>query len=207
MLFRVLFWDILPCKMIVDRRFRGAYCLHNQGWVDNHFTRLYIPEDNSEHHTRRRENLKSHNQNVHHIVHKSRLLNHTNVAHTFTLYSCKLIWILSSYRCSGILKMTSFRNESTLSLLVLSRPKVCWQIASKYWNKETDNIHFVTKKTWFSWFVNTLLRLQYDIKVTFYFPHWYCNKISTLKFPDVLACLFTNFWLALRTWRRMYLAW
>jgi hypothetical protein len=36
--------------MIVDRRFRGAYCLHHQGWV---------PEDNSEHHTRRRENLTS----------------------------------------------------------------------------------------------------------------------------------------------------
>jgi hypothetical protein len=30
--------------------------------VDNHFTRQYIPEDNSEHHTRRRENLKSHMQ-------------------------------------------------------------------------------------------------------------------------------------------------
>jgi hypothetical protein len=28
--------------------------------VDIHFTRQYIPEDNSEHHTRRRENLKSH---------------------------------------------------------------------------------------------------------------------------------------------------
>jgi hypothetical protein len=28
--------------------------------VDNHFTRQYIPEDNSEHRTRRRENLKSH---------------------------------------------------------------------------------------------------------------------------------------------------
>jgi hypothetical protein len=27
--------------------------------VDSHFTRQYIPEDNSEHHTRRRENLKS----------------------------------------------------------------------------------------------------------------------------------------------------
>jgi hypothetical protein len=26
--------------------------------VDNHFTRQYIPEDNSEHHTRRRENLE-----------------------------------------------------------------------------------------------------------------------------------------------------
>jgi hypothetical protein len=27
--------------------------------VDNYFTRQYIPEDNSEHHTRRRENFKS----------------------------------------------------------------------------------------------------------------------------------------------------
>jgi hypothetical protein len=30
-MFRVVFWDILPCKIIVDRRFRGAYCLHHQG--------------------------------------------------------------------------------------------------------------------------------------------------------------------------------
>jgi hypothetical protein len=28
--------------------------------VDNYFTRQHIPEDNSELHTRRRENLKSH---------------------------------------------------------------------------------------------------------------------------------------------------
>jgi hypothetical protein len=28
--------------------------------VDNRFTRQYIPKDNSEHHTRRRENLNSH---------------------------------------------------------------------------------------------------------------------------------------------------
>jgi hypothetical protein len=48
-MFRIVFWHILPCKMKVD----------------NHFTRQYIPEDNSEHHTRRRENLKSHeNQHV-----------------------------------------------------------------------------------------------------------------------------------------------
>jgi hypothetical protein len=30
--------------------------------VDNYFTRQYIPEDNSEVHTRRRENLKSHTE-------------------------------------------------------------------------------------------------------------------------------------------------
>jgi hypothetical protein len=34
--------------------------LSSETSVDNHFTRQYIPEDNSEHHTRRRENLKSH---------------------------------------------------------------------------------------------------------------------------------------------------
>jgi hypothetical protein len=32
--------------------------------VDNDFTRQYIPEDNSEHHTRLRENLKSHSTKV-----------------------------------------------------------------------------------------------------------------------------------------------
>jgi hypothetical protein len=29
MMFRVVFWVVLPCKIIVDRRFRGAYCLHH----------------------------------------------------------------------------------------------------------------------------------------------------------------------------------
>jgi hypothetical protein len=32
--------------------------------VDNHFTRQYNPEDSSEHHTRHRENLKSHIVNL-----------------------------------------------------------------------------------------------------------------------------------------------
>jgi hypothetical protein len=38
--------------------------------VDNYFTRQYIPEDNSELHTRRRENLISHNL-LHDEVHTS----------------------------------------------------------------------------------------------------------------------------------------
>jgi hypothetical protein len=47
----------------------GMYCLHPDSSlmmeaartsVDNYFTRQYIPEDSSELHTRRRENLKSH---------------------------------------------------------------------------------------------------------------------------------------------------
>jgi hypothetical protein len=29
-MFRIVFWDVLPCKIIVDRRFRGAYCLLHQ---------------------------------------------------------------------------------------------------------------------------------------------------------------------------------
>jgi hypothetical protein len=41
MKFRFVFWDVLPCKIIVDPR-------------------QYIPEDKSELHTRCRENLKSH---------------------------------------------------------------------------------------------------------------------------------------------------
>jgi hypothetical protein len=41
--FRIVFWDVLPCKIIVG----------------NYFTQQYIPEDNSELHTRRRKNLKN----------------------------------------------------------------------------------------------------------------------------------------------------
>jgi hypothetical protein len=51
MKFRFVFWDVLPCKIIIDRRFRGTCCLHHQGdLIDNYFTRQYIPEDKSELH-------------------------------------------------------------------------------------------------------------------------------------------------------------
>jgi hypothetical protein len=64
MKFRFVFWDVLPCKIIVDRRFRGTCCLHHQGALmveaartsetsaDNYFTRQYIPEDKSEQYVR-----------------------------------------------------------------------------------------------------------------------------------------------------------
>jgi hypothetical protein len=26
-----VFWDIASCSLIIDRHFRGAYCLHHQG--------------------------------------------------------------------------------------------------------------------------------------------------------------------------------
>jgi hypothetical protein len=29
MMFRIVFWDVQPCTIMVDRRFRGAYCLHH----------------------------------------------------------------------------------------------------------------------------------------------------------------------------------
>jgi hypothetical protein len=58
--FRV-FWDVVPCSHVeVDRRFRGAYCLHHQGdssmeavrtfETSVHFNvtaRRYIPEDST----------------------------------------------------------------------------------------------------------------------------------------------------------------
>jgi hypothetical protein len=31
MMFRAVFWVVLPCKMIVDRRFRGTCCLPSSG--------------------------------------------------------------------------------------------------------------------------------------------------------------------------------
>jgi hypothetical protein len=30
-MFRFVFWDVLPCKINFDRRFRGTCCLHHQG--------------------------------------------------------------------------------------------------------------------------------------------------------------------------------
>jgi hypothetical protein len=58
---------LLGCEMIVDRRFRGTMtslmmeAAHtSETSVDNYFTRQYIPEDNSELHTHRLENFKSH---------------------------------------------------------------------------------------------------------------------------------------------------
>jgi hypothetical protein len=50
MKFRIVFWDILPCKIIVDNSpslMMEAVCTSETS-VDNYFTRQYIPEDNSE---------------------------------------------------------------------------------------------------------------------------------------------------------------
>jgi hypothetical protein len=34
-LFRIVFWDVLPCKIFVDRRLRGTCYLLHQGWARN----------------------------------------------------------------------------------------------------------------------------------------------------------------------------
>jgi hypothetical protein len=60
--FRIVFWDVLPCKIIVDRRWWSLMmeaARTSETSVDNYFTRQYIPEDNPELHTRHHENLKS----------------------------------------------------------------------------------------------------------------------------------------------------
>jgi hypothetical protein len=51
--FRILFWDVLPCKRLstdVSEVMMEAVRTSETS-VDNHFTRQYIPEDNSEHNT------------------------------------------------------------------------------------------------------------------------------------------------------------
>jgi hypothetical protein len=50
---RFVFWDVLPCKIIFDRRFRAMMmeaARTSETSVDNYFTRQYIPEDKSELH-------------------------------------------------------------------------------------------------------------------------------------------------------------
>jgi hypothetical protein len=51
-MFRIAFWDVLPCKMIVDRGFRGAYCLHHQGWVRRTTSLSLLSWDTDISHTR-----------------------------------------------------------------------------------------------------------------------------------------------------------
>jgi hypothetical protein len=61
--------------------------------VDNHFTWQYNPEDSSEHHTRRRENLKSHNFITDHTEPNTQLLCHGK--------ECKLAF-QPAWRISGL---------------------------------------------------------------------------------------------------------
>jgi hypothetical protein len=61
MKFRIVFWDVLPCKIIVNlSSLMMEAARTSETSVDNYLTRQYSPEDNSELHTHRCENLKSH---------------------------------------------------------------------------------------------------------------------------------------------------
>jgi hypothetical protein len=55
MKFRFVFWVVPPCKIIVDRRFRGIALMMeaertSETSIDIYFTRQYNPEDKSELH-------------------------------------------------------------------------------------------------------------------------------------------------------------
>jgi hypothetical protein len=100
--------------------------------VDNDFTRQYIPEDNSEHHTRRRENLKSHNPKVHHRTHNSPLpapiLSHPlSLAYTsltpFLPFSKNLTWPKSHVHFPVL----------RLCHVIRPVPRLCVVIRNKYW--------------------------------------------------------------------------
>jgi hypothetical protein len=53
MMFRVVFWDVLPCKIIECDFLMMKAASTSETSVDNHFTRQYNPEDNSEHQAKR----------------------------------------------------------------------------------------------------------------------------------------------------------
>jgi hypothetical protein len=61
MMFRIVFWDVLPCKIVVDRRFRGTYCLHRSTTVLHGSTSQKIIL-NEERHIRFKYNLNLRSQ-------------------------------------------------------------------------------------------------------------------------------------------------
>jgi hypothetical protein len=78
--FRIVFWDESSLMMEAVRTSETS--------VDNYFTRQYIPEDNSELHTRRCENLKSHTGRDKFVSsgYKDNFLTFTTVAFLCILY-------------------------------------------------------------------------------------------------------------------------
>jgi hypothetical protein len=57
---RVLNWMLTEVSEVRAASIMMETARTSETSVDNHFTRQYNPEDSSEHHTRRRENLKIH---------------------------------------------------------------------------------------------------------------------------------------------------
>jgi hypothetical protein len=59
--------------------------------ADNHFTRQYNPEDNSEHHTRRRENLKSHIPTVYAFILQATVSYKNTFIHSADFLKCFML--------------------------------------------------------------------------------------------------------------------
>jgi hypothetical protein len=56
-----VFWDVAPCSLVkIDRRFRGAYWLHNQNGSCKHIWNFgqFTPDYAAQRHTRSRESLR-----------------------------------------------------------------------------------------------------------------------------------------------------
>jgi hypothetical protein len=69
--------------------------------VDNYFTRQYIPEDNSEHHTRHRENLKS--QNFLNLLNRRKLcVSKWAAREVLGSADCTQVRFISCYYCLGV---------------------------------------------------------------------------------------------------------
>jgi hypothetical protein len=88
--FRIVFWDVLPCKIIVD----------------NYFTLQYIPENKSELHARRRENLKSHDLFLVHSIYPISV--HYIVTYSGVLFTMELY-------CTPKSQHTTVRHSQQLS--------------------------------------------------------------------------------------------
>jgi hypothetical protein len=48
MMFRAVFWVVMPCKMVVESTLMMEAVRTSETSVDDHFTRQYNPEDSSE---------------------------------------------------------------------------------------------------------------------------------------------------------------
>jgi hypothetical protein len=82
--------------------------------VDNYFTQEYIPEDNSEHHTRRRDNLKSHKVMTYVLLNRQI---HTTIGTTM-LFQYTIIFRLNVLHVSSSLNSSSGTvYEQSLNLL------------------------------------------------------------------------------------------
>jgi hypothetical protein len=107
---------LLPCKVIVDRRFRGTCCLHHQGWVTPLWWRQHIP-------LKRRATIILHGSTS-----QKTILN-------FKVISVHLIWLF--------LQTHTLSSRSCVPLLQVLSPATCSQthpLCAFLW-RETKSVH------------------------------------------------------------------